>query len=208
MRSSAAHPLREGEELYFEIGTADGAVGVRGTSVWVKKDNNGTQALAIDSGKDEVTSGAAAITVTGTGVYAIDRKEAKLGQSVLIASSNPVVVVNPSIFSTEAIYAGNTRPLIRAATLRDLADYRSLQDGVGNLHTISMTGSWLRSRDIYSLSVVAGAIGIDITDPNKAFVDREFANTLPTTPTEKTNLCKNISGDIAESIQPSSIAVG
>jgi hypothetical protein len=113
---------------------------VRGTSVWVKKDNNGTQALAIDSGKDEVTLGAAAITVTGTGAYAIDRKEAKLGQRVSIASSNPVVVVKPDIFSAEAIYGDNTRPLIRAATLRDLADYRSLQDGVGNLRTISMTG--------------------------------------------------------------------
>ena len=181
---------------------------MRGTSVWVKKDNNGTQALAIDSGKDEVTSGAAAITVTGTGAYAIDRKEAKLGQSVSIASSNPQVTVNQTTFSTEAIYSDNSRPLIRAATLRDLVDYRSLQDGVGNLRTISMTGSWLRTRDIYSGSVVAGAIGIDITDPNKAFVDREFANTLPTTPTEKVNLCKNISGDIAKTILPPSTAVG
>lgn len=38
---------------YFEIGTADGAVGVRGTSVWVKK-GYGTEAMAVDSGKDEV----------------------------------------------------------------------------------------------------------------------------------------------------------
>lgn len=39
---------------YFEIGTSDGAVGVRGTSVWVRKDATGTIALSIDSGKTEV----------------------------------------------------------------------------------------------------------------------------------------------------------
>lgn len=45
-------------------------------------------------------------------------------------------------FTAETIYGDNalSRSLIRAATLRDLADYRSLRDGVGNLRTISMTG--------------------------------------------------------------------
>jgi hypothetical protein len=80
-------------------------------------------------------------------------------------------------------------PFIRSSTLADLRDYRALTAGVGNLATISMTGSWLRSHDIYSGSVANTANGIKLITGVNDFIDTEFTRSLPDDLAEKSELC-------------------
>ena len=78
------------------------------------------------------------MTISGTGAYSIRRESVPLRRLTTVTPNAGISIANTAP-TKASIY-----------TLRDIADYRALERGVGNLRTISMTKAWLMANNIYS----------------------------------------------------------
>lgn len=197
------------DDSYFNVNTQEASVGVRGTSVWIKRDSGITTALPIDSGKLNPTdiannSGAIVVypkygdlTALGTPVpltHTITVNED--GASTLAPYRTSANELNFYSTSTTAqIY--NDKPFVRMATLADIMDFKAFSgSNLGNLATIRTTRSkfTLHGGEHMKWKHASVTASDDQMQTNSTLT-QEFSQTLPSDENEKSTLC--LGGDSA-----------
>ena len=183
------------DDSYFNVSTDESSVGVRGTSLYVKRNKatKETTTFAMDSGLpvEPITAGTVAAKLYPKGAsYATDLRLAQV--VVTKSTSSDIASITTNNVSTgSTVYNDPKLIFVRIATLTDLADFDALKVGVGNLPTIAMTGSWLKTNDIWSGAIAQSArngIIYNTADPTDKIV-LEVARTEPAGSLESTRIC-------------------
>ncbi len=177
------------DDSYFNINTQEASVGVRGTSVWIKRDSGITTALPIDSGKlnpTDIANNSGAIVV-----YPKHGDLTALGTPVPLTHTITVDLDGKSQLApyptttTAQIY--QDKPFVRMATLADIKDFTALKNNVGNLATIQATKSDLTSAvtDSYDNGELNSYSKRILAPANDSIIDTEIKRTLPNDDNEK-----------------------
>ena len=147
----------------------------------------------MDSGLpvEPITAGTVAAKLYPKGAsYATDLRLAQV--VVTKSTSSDIASITTNNVSTgSTVYNDPKLIFVRIATLTDLADFDALKVGVGNLPTIAMTGSWLKTNDIWSGAIAQSArngIIYNTADPTDKIV-LDVARTEPAGSLESTSIC-------------------